>query len=128
MAINLEKDFIGIDTILNDLLSKYKTLRFIGFDQTDENKPYYLTDAISKGFYYKAKKLPVTGELVQRLKFVPISDDIYQAFLKATMLELSMADGTFTRFRFKTHREPEPPSFEWILEIVPNKQDKKLIA
>ena len=128
MPINLSSVFSTVDTILNDTLSKYQGLRLIGFDQTDENKPYYLTDVITKGFYYKTKKTPVTGEVVEKLRIVPQDEDFENALQKAVMLELVEDDGSFVRFSFDTEKAPCPPNYEWVFLITPNKQDNSLIT
>lgn len=129
MSLNLSSVFYEADTILNSILSKYVGLKFIGLDQDDENKPYYMNaEAITKGFYYKTKKLPVTGQVIELLKIVPIDEDTNDIIKEAVMLELTDEDDNFLRFSFQTEKEPKPPNFEWLLSIKPNKQERTVIT
>ncbi len=129
MSLNLNTTFYDVDTILNDLLSKYKSLKFIGFDQTDDNKPYYLnTVPITKGFYYKEKRMPITKEVVCTLKIVPENDTIADYIKSTDYLELTDEDNNFLRFRFKTEKEPHPPNYEWWFLITPNRQETTVIT
>jgi len=130
MALNLQSTFYKADTILNKLLSKYVGLKLIGFNQSNENRPYYLLSGqvITKGFYYKTKKQPVTGQLIETLKIVPENPTISGALENVRMIELIEADSTFTRFSLETLKSPFPPTYEWIFKIAPNKQDRTLIT
>src|SRR4051812_2634873 len=100
MTLNLSSVFAEADTLLNSLLSKYVGLKFIGYDQQHENNPYYLLNGatITKGFYYKTKKLPVTGEVVETLKIVPSDSTVNDilASKKLKYLELIDAGNNFT--------------------------------
>jgi hypothetical protein len=129
-ALNLSDVFFDVDGVLNDLLSKYTKLRFISYNQASSNTRQYLTNEITKGFYYKARRLPVTGEVVERLKFVPENSTIETIIKsgKVELIELKDDVGNFVRFRFNTYREPNPPNMEWWFDIVPNKQDTGVIT
>jgi len=132
MTLNLSSVFAGADTILNSLLSKYVGLKFIGYDQQNENSPYYLLngETVTTGFYYKTKKLPVTGEVVETLKIVPSDDTVGDVLTskKLKYLELIDTEGNFTRFTMKTLKEPHPPNYEWLFLITPNNQEKTIIT
>jgi hypothetical protein len=130
-AINLSNVFYGVDTLLNGLLSRYVSLQFIGFDQSDDNKPYYLLDApLTKGFRHKEKKLPVTGQVVETLQIVTDSDEVKNLLLnkQVKMFELTNEDGDFVRFDLKAKAEPHPPKYEWVYDITPNKQERTVIT
>jgi len=133
MALDLSSVFGDINTILSGLFSKYVALKLIGLNQQQDNQPYYLLDgeAITAGFRYLPKKLPVTGEVIETLKLVPQSDEVKNILSSAKLkqIELIDADGNFMRFTMKTTlKEPNPPDYEWIFLIVPNKQEKTVIT
>ncbi len=125
--IDLGGAFNNINTTLNGLLSKYSNLRFVGFDQAQDNKRIYLTSVITS-FYYKARRQPITGEVVERLKIVTDGSTIDSAIRKGSMIELSDSNGNFVRFKLKVIKEPNPPTMEWYLEITPNRDDKTTIT
>jgi hypothetical protein len=132
MALNLQSTFYKADTILNKLLSKYVGLKLIGFNQSDENKPYYLLSGqtISKGFYHKTRKIPITGETIETLRIVPENSTVNTA-LKPNVLrlvELQKEDGGFTRFSLQTLKSPSPPNYEWVFKLSPNGQDTTTIT
>lgn len=130
MSLNLSSVFHKADTILNRTLSKYVGLKFIGLDQDDENRPYYLLDGdtVTTGFYFKTKRLPVTGQVVDTLKIVPNNEDENEALIEAVEIELLKEDNSFDRFSFRTYKEPHPPNYEWILLMEPNKQAQTTIT
>lgn len=129
MALNLDNVFFKANSVLNKLLSKYVGLKLIGFNQSDDNKPHYLYNGtvVTKGFYPKSKKQPVTGEVVDTLRIVPDSDELNTAITKARMVELIGEDGSFTRFSLSTLKAPSPPNYEWVFKIVPNTEDTSVI-
>ncbi len=131
MALNLSTVFGQVDTVLNELLSKYVSIQFIGFNQADDNKPYYLLDEpITTGFYYKERKVPSLGQVVETLRLVPETDEIKTLLStkKIKMVELREADGNFMRFSLETLKEPHPPKFEWLYHIKPNRQEQTVIT
>lgn len=134
MPINLSKAYSKIDgQVLNRLLGNYKKIRFIGVDQDNDNKRIYLTDEIEKGFYYKRKKKGYKAiETADIVKIVPENEDVGQAIADCVIVELKNSDDDFLRLSFSDvesgKHPPQPPSFEWVLFLVPNYQDKKPIA
>lgn len=122
MAINLSQDFIGINNVLNENLSRFTSYRIIGFNQT-ENRPIYVTPPIKEGFYYKAVKNPRTGEVRETLKIVPLDNNINDLLRTAKMFELGDDEGNFLRFRFTTEKEPNPPSYQWVFIVSPSMED-----
>lgn len=127
MTLDLSRVISKTDTILNGLLSKYKSVRFISFNEDDDNAPYYSSSVITKGFYYKEKRLPVTHQVIETLRIVPESGVTDDTIKEATMLELKDAVGNFVRFSFETYKEPHPPNNAWVLLIKPNAQEQTLI-
>lgn len=131
MSLNLSSVLFEADTILNSLLSKYVSLKFIGFNQADENKPYYLlsSNTVTSGFYFKAKRLPQTGEIIHTLRIVPETSEINDLLenKEVKLLELTEENGNFLRCGFKTLKEPTPPNYEWVLLVTPNKQERTVI-
>lgn len=128
MSLNLSTVFSEADSILNSLLSKYVGLKFIEFDEDNDNRPTYLGNTITKGFYYKEKKLPVTGEVVETLGLVPETEEINQHVKDADMIELIEENGDFLRCKFKTLKKPFPPRYEWKFLLTPNEQDRTAIT
>lgn len=123
MAIDIHSDMYGVRTTLNNLLSKYTTLRVIDFYRSENNKPYYSTGLIREGFYYKAVKNPKTGEVLESLRVVPLDNTMNVVLSNAKMVELADDAGNFTRFKLKVERPPNPPSYEWVFTVTPNKED-----
>mgnify|MGYP001566445039 FL=1 len=72
----------------------------------------------------------IESDKIQILKFVPETNTINQLFAtkKVKMLELIDEDGEFLRHTFHAIKEPEPPNFEWILQVTPNKQERTTIT
>lgn len=113
--------------ILNDIVGKYDSLHFIGTDEDNDNKPYYLAKDIVEGFYYKEAETG-EGNIQETIFFVPENDTIEEAVVKAVIVELVNEDGTFTRCSIDSKTKPKRPSFQWVLVVKPNKQDKRVIA
>ena len=122
MAINLSSAFVGINNVLNENLSKFTTMRLIGMQQVN-NSRYYASGLISKGFYYKKARNPKTGQVLETIKIVPLDDNINDLIASCKMLELADGDGNFLRFAFETDKEPNPPSYQWVLIVKPNTED-----
>lgn len=128
MVLNLKSVFKVKNDTLRKLLDSYVGLKFIGRNQNNNNKLYYLNDlALQEGWYYKPRKNPKTGDIEETLKIIS-SSEIDTIIADTIMLELIKSDDSFTRFSIPSKKPPTPPAFEWVFIIHPNEADKKAIT
>ncbi len=88
---------------------------------------YYLTQGITKGFYYKGTK-GGQGEITETIRIVPENSTIDTALQSVVMFELVNLDGTKERFTPTSKKTPDRPSFQWEFAVKPNQQDTRVIT
>lgn len=124
--INVKNAIYNTRAILNGAVGKYDYIRFIGLDEDNDNKRYYLTSQIAEGFYFKPANINA-GNSLDTIKFVPATPEIEQAVVEADSVDLINEDGSFTRFSIENKTFPKRPSFQWTLTVKANEQDKRPI-
>ena len=126
--LDLRNVYATKNNILKNLLSKYVGLRFIGVNQDFGNRPEYVTDVLTTGWYYSPETDASTGQTNETLKIVESNTTLRNVCLNSSMVELRDGNGDFLRFTIKARRPPKPPGVEWLFEIQPNPQDKRVIT
>ncbi len=121
MSINLSNAFKALYNIKGNLLSDFKTLKFIG--QDSNNQRVYL-GTVNNNWQYREIKNPENGLIDEKIYFSPATTQQSQWAENATGFELVKADNSYLRFtKLEGVLSPKPPRYDWRFTVSPNRQD-----
>jgi hypothetical protein len=126
MAIeSTRRAFVVKNDVLRRLLSKYVRLELLGLDEDTERLTVIYE--VPDGWYYRPNKTSVVGQVIEQL-LISDTPAVAAALKDADSCDLHDEAGNRTRYYFEPPANPAPPDYQWVIDIKPNRADKRAAA